>query len=112
MPYRVPLFIIEVEGAKNIWGSGEQEHKALEEAAGSLAFVPDTYLLFIYHNRFKFWHAVHNPIDRAIDVKAYPVYVQQGSTIPFHSKMQKNSHKDRKDPCQAMYFGGPGPLSE
>ena len=33
-PYRVPLLIIEVKGAKDIWGSGEQEHKALEEAAG------------------------------------------------------------------------------
>ena len=89
MPYHVPLFIIEVEGAKDIWGLEEQEHKALKEAAGTLAFVPETYLLFIYHNRFEFWHAVHNPIDGSINVKAYPVYVQQGSTIPFHSQMQK-----------------------
>ena len=89
MLYRVPLFIIEVKGAKDIWGLGEQEHKALEEAAGTLAFMPKTYLLFIYHNRFEFWHAVRNPIDGSIDVKAYPVYVQQGSTIPFRSQMQK-----------------------
>ena len=81
-PYRVPLFIVEVEGAKDVWGSGEQEHKALEEAASTLAFLLETYLLFIYHNRFEYWHIVHNPDDGSIDVKAYPVYVQQGSTIP------------------------------
>ena len=72
-PNRVPLLIIEVEGAKDIWGLGKQEHKALEEAAMTLAFVPGTYLLFIYHNRFEFWHIVRNPIDGSVDVKAYPV---------------------------------------
>ena len=88
-PFRVPLFIVEVEGAKDVWGSGEQEHKALEEAAGTLAFMPETYLLFIYHNRFEFWHLVRNPDDGSIDVKAYPMYVQQGSTIPFRDQMQQ-----------------------
>ena len=88
-PYHVPILIIEVDGAKDIWGSDEQEHKALEEAATTLAFIPETYLLFIYHNRFEFWHIVHNPIDGSVDVKAYPVYVQQGSTIPFRAQMQK-----------------------
>ena len=68
-PYCVPLLIIEVEGAKDVWGSGEQEHKALEEAAATLAFIPETYLLFIHHNRFEFWHIVRNPIDRSVDVK-------------------------------------------
>ena len=88
-PYHVPLLIIEVEGAKDVWGLGKQEHKALEEAAATLAFIPETYLLFIYHNRFEFWHIVRNPIDGSVDVKAYPVYVQQGSTIPFRAQMQK-----------------------
>ena len=85
----MPILIIEVDGAKDIWGLGEQEHKALEEAAATLAFIPETYLLFIYHNRFEFWYIVHNPIDGSVDVKAYPVYVQQGSTIPFQAQMQK-----------------------
>ena len=40
MPYCVPLFIIEVEGAKYVWGSGEQEHKALEGAVGPLPLCP------------------------------------------------------------------------
>ena len=88
-PYHVPLLIIEVEGAKDIWDSGEQEHKALEETVAILAFMPETYLLFIYHNRFEFWYIVRNPIDGSVDVKAYPVYVQQGSTIPFRAQMQK-----------------------
>ena len=88
-PYHVPLLIIEVEGAKDIWGLGEQEHKALEEASATLAFIPETYLLLIYHNRFEFWHIVCNPINGSVDVKAYPVYVQQGSTIPFQAQMQK-----------------------
>ena len=87
--YCVPILIIEVDGAKDVWGSGEQEHKALEEAAATLAFIPKTYLLFIYHNRFEFWHIVCNPINGSVDVKAYPVYVQQGSTIPFRAQMQK-----------------------
>ena len=38
------------------WGRYEQEHKALEEATSTLAFMPDTFLLFIYHNRFEFWY--------------------------------------------------------
>ena len=107
-----PCFIIEVEGAKDIWGSGEQEHKALKEAAGTLAFMPDTYLLFIYHNRFEFWHAVCNPIDGSIDVKAYPVYVQQGNTIPFHSQMQKILIRILKILAKQCILGGPGPPSE
>ena len=88
-PHCVPLLIIEVEGAKDVWGLGEQEHKTLEEAVATLVFVPEIYLLFIYHNRFEFWHIVQNPIDGSVDVRAYPVYVQQGSTIPFRAQMQK-----------------------
>ena len=88
-PYRVPILLIEVEGWKDGWGRFEQEHKAMEEAASTLAFCAETYLLFIYYNRFEFWHLVRNPNDGCIDVTSHPIYVQRGGEIPFASDMNK-----------------------
>ena len=88
-PYKVPILIIEIEGAKDVWGAGEQESKALEEACSTLAFMPDTYLLFIYHNRFEFWYLVRNPADGTIDCTSYPIYVQHGGEVPFRESMTK-----------------------
>ena len=66
----------------------------------TLAFIPKTYLFIIYHNSFEFWHLVHNPVDMSIDVKAYPVYVQQGSTIPFWAHTSIREHRfDDQDMC-------------
>ena len=84
-----PILLIEVEGWKDGWGRFEQEHKAMEEAASTLAFCAETYLLFIYYNRFEFWHLVRNPNDGCIDVTSQPIYVQRGGEIPFASDMNK-----------------------
>ena len=78
IPYRVPIFITEVEGMKAGWGRYEQEAKALEEAVSTLAFMPDTFLLFVYHNRFEFWYLERNSDDGCIDVTSYPIYIQVG----------------------------------
>ena len=55
-PYRVPILIIEIEGSKDMWGASEQKTKVLEEASSTLAFMPDTYVVFVYGNRFEFWY--------------------------------------------------------
>jgi len=88
-PYRVPLFIIKVEGAKDVWGLGEQEHKVMEEAVSTLAFMPDTWVMFIYHNRFEFWHFERNAGQGTVDVTSYPVYVQRGGEVPFKEQLEK-----------------------
>ena len=88
-PYLVPIFIFKIEGAKDIWGSGEQESKALEEACATLAFMPDMFLLFIYHNQFEFWYLERNPADGSIDVTSHPIYVQHSGEMPFCTSMQK-----------------------
>ena len=88
-PYRVPILLIEVEGSKDIWGASEQESKVLEEACATLAFMPDMFLMFIYHNRFEFWYLVRNPADGSIDCTSYPIYVQHGGQVPFRNSMKK-----------------------
>ena len=88
-PYKVPILIVEVEGSKDVWGANEQESKALEEACSTLAFMPDTFLMFIYSNRFEFWYLVRNPADGSIDCTSHPIYVQHGGQAPFRNSMKK-----------------------
>ena len=83
VPFRIPIFITEVEGSKDGWGRFEQEGKALEEAVTTLAFMPDIFLLFIYHNRFEIWYVERNPAHGCIDVTSYPTYIQVGGEAPF-----------------------------
>ena len=84
-PYRIPIFFIEIEGEV----SGEQEHKALEEAASSLAFIPEQYLLFIYWNRWEFWISKRDPVHGFIDVTSHTIFMQEGGQIQFRAQMQK-----------------------
>ena len=43
----------------------------------------ETFLLFIYNNRFEIWHVERNPLDGCIDVTSYPTYIQVGGAVPF-----------------------------
>ena len=81
--YKIPILITEVEGSKAGWGRFEQESKALEEAVSTLAFMPDTFLLFVYHNRFEFWYLERNPGDGCIDITSYPIHIQVGGQAAF-----------------------------
>ena len=52
--FRIPILICEIEGSKSVWGEGEQESKAIEEACYALAFIPENYIIFVYPRRFEF----------------------------------------------------------
>ena len=88
-PYRVPILIIKIEGSKDMWGAGEQETKVLEEASSTLAFMPDTYVVFVYGNRFEFCYLERNPFDGSIDCTSYPIYVQHSGEDPFRESLKK-----------------------
>ena len=87
MPFRIPIFICEVEGRRDGWGRYEQEHKALEESISTLAFMPDTFLMFIFHNRFEFWYLERNPADGCIEITSHPIYLQSGGEVAFSAAM-------------------------
>ena len=78
----IPIFICEVEGLKSVWGEGEQESKAIEEACYALSFIPENYIIFIYARRFEFLTCKHNPYTGSIDTEKQIVYMQQdGDTL-------------------------------
>ena len=87
MPFRIPIFICEVEGRRDGSGRYEQEHKALEESISTLAFMPDTFLMFIFHNRFEFWYLERNPADGCIEITSHPIYLQSGGEVAFSAAM-------------------------
>ena len=58
--FHIPIFICEVEGSKSVWGEGEQESKAIEEAC-YVSFIPENYIIFIYARRFEFLACKCNP---------------------------------------------------
>ena len=65
----IPIFICEVEGSKSVWGEGQQESKAIEEACYALSFIPENYIIFIYARRFEFLACKHNPYTESIDIE-------------------------------------------
>ena len=75
--FRIPIFICEVEGSKSVWGEGEQESKAIEEACYALSFIPENYIIFIYARRFEFLTCKRNPYTGSIDIEKQIVYMQQ-----------------------------------
>lgn len=75
-PFRIPILICEIEGSKDVWGGGEQESKALEEALYSLAFTPINFLIFVYHNRWELISCKRNTDTSTIDLEQETVYLQ------------------------------------
>ena len=45
--FRILIFICEVEGSKSVWGEGEQESKAIEEACYALSFILENYYFYL-----------------------------------------------------------------
>ena len=80
--FHIPIFICEEEGLKSVWGEGEQESKAIEEACYALSFIPENYIIFIYARRFEFLTCKRNPHTGSIDIEKQIVYMQQdGDTL-------------------------------
>ena len=80
--FRIPIFICEVEGLQSVWGEGEQESKAIEEACYALSFIPENYFIFIYARRFEFLACKRNPYTGSIDIEKQIVCMQQdGDTL-------------------------------
>ena len=50
----IPILICKIEGSKSVWGEGEQESKAIEEACYTLAFILENYVKFVYPWHFEF----------------------------------------------------------
>ena len=79
--FRIPILICEIEGSKDIWGDGEQQSKAIEEACYALAFIPENYIIFVYTHRFEFVIVKHNPYTGSIDIEREIVYLQQDRDV-------------------------------
>ena len=77
----IPMFVCEIEGAKDVWGEGEQESKAIEEACYGLAFIPHMYILFIYAHHWVLVYFKHNPYTGTIDLEQKRVPIQQDGDI-------------------------------
>ena len=84
--FKIPILICEIEGAKNVWGEGEQESKAFEEASYSLAFVPENYIVFVYPRRCEIIICKRNPHTGSLDLEREIVYFQDDGDI-FREKM-------------------------
>ena len=71
-----------MEGLKSVWGEGEQESKAIEEACYALSFILENYIIFIYARRLEFLTCKCNPYTGSIDIEKQIVYMQQdGDTL-------------------------------
>ena len=79
--FRIPIVICEVEGSKDVWGSGEQESKAMEEACYSLPFIPENHIIFAYTRRFEFIVCKRNPYTGTIDTEKETIHLQQDGDI-------------------------------
>ena len=75
--YKLPIFICEIEGSKDVWGDGEHESKAIEEVCYSLPFILENYILFVYHIRFEVWCCKRNPHTSTIDIQCETIHLQQ-----------------------------------
>ena len=84
--FRIPLLICKVEGSKASWGDGDQESKALEEAAYTLAFVPETYIIMFYARRCDFILCKRNPDTGSVDMYKETIHLQQDGDA-FQEKM-------------------------
>ena len=51
--FHISVVICEIEWSKSVWGEGEQESKAMEEACYALAFIPENYVIFVYARKFE-----------------------------------------------------------
>ena len=79
--FRIPILICEIEGSKDIWGDGEQQSKAIEEACYALAFILENYIIFVYARRFEFVVVKRNPYTGSIDIEREIVYLQQDGDV-------------------------------
>ena len=79
--YHVPILICEIEGSKDVWGQGEQQSKALEEACYSLAFILENYIIFVYPRCWEVICCTHNPHTGTIDVESEVVHLQQDGDV-------------------------------
>ena len=75
--FRIPLLIGKVEGSKASWGDGDQESKALKEAAYTLAFMPETYIIMFYARRCDFIVCKRNPDTGSVDMYKEMIHLQQ-----------------------------------
>ena len=79
--FRIPILICEIEGSKDIWGDGEQQSKAIEEACYALAFILENNILFVYAHQFEFVIIKWNPYTGSIDIEREIVYLQQDGDV-------------------------------
>ena len=79
--FRIPILICTKKGSKDIWGNGEQQSKAIEEACYALAFIPENYIIFVYAHHFEFVIVKCNPYTGSIDIEREIVYLQQDGDV-------------------------------
>ena len=84
--FKIPLLICEIEGSKDVWGEGEQESKAIEEACYSLTFLPENYILFVYPRRCELIVCRRNPYTGSLDLEHKVIYFQHDGDA-FRDKM-------------------------
>ena len=77
--FRILVLICEIEGSKSVWGEGEQESKAIEEAYYTLVFILENYVIFVYASRFEILVCKQNPYTGSIDLEKEKVCMQQDS---------------------------------
>ena len=73
----VPVLICKIEGSKSVWGEGEQESKAIQEACYTLLFILENYVIFVYARRFEILVCKQNPYTGSINMEKEIVYMQQ-----------------------------------
>ena len=74
--FHILVLICEIEGSKSVWGEGEQESKAIEEACYALLFIPENYVIFVYARRFEILVCKRNPYTGSIEMEKEIVYMQ------------------------------------
>ena len=75
--FRILVLICKIEASKGVWGEGEEESKAIEEACYALLFILENCVIFVYARRFEILICKWNPYTGSIDMEKEIVYMQQ-----------------------------------